>query len=236
MFYTEDFPMNDPKIKNAILVNEFTEYGVKCFKADFDDLNSSNLPLIPIIIDSFGGEIYALFAMLDIIATATKPVATIALGKAMSCGSVLLACGGSDKLRFVGPHATVMVHDAGAISIGKIEELKADVSEAERLNNKIFDLMNEKCNKPKGYFQKLVAGKKHVNWYLDSDEVLKHGIADHIGMPVLDMLFNLDIVQGKKAAVPNVKRKAPKTTAKNKQVKVQNERVVLSKKRRASKQ
>ena len=45
----------------------------------------------------------------------------------------------SHGLRFVGPHATVMVHDVASISIGKIEELKADVGEGERLNNKIFD-------------------------------------------------------------------------------------------------
>lgn len=204
----------DPKIKNAVMVNEFNEYGVKCFKADFDELNSSSLPIIPVIIDSFGGEVYSLLAMLDIISTAVKPVATIALGKAMSCGSVLLACG-SPGLRFVGPHATVMVHDVATVSFGKIEELKADVGEAERLNIKIFELLNDKCDKPKGYFQKIVADKKHTNWYLDSKEVLKHGLADHVGLPVIDALFNLDVVR--------------------EVLKVKNEKVVLREKRRAPK-
>ena len=207
---------NEPKIKNAVLVNQFDEYGVKSFKADFDDLNSSSLPIIPVIIDSFGGEVYSLLAMLDIMSTATKPVATIALGKAMSCGSILLACG-AQGLRFVGPHATVMVHDVASISIGKIEELKADVGEGERLNNKIFDLLDQQCGKTKGYFRKIVAEKKHVNWYLDAKDVIKHGIADHIGMPVVDSLFNLDVV--KEVIRP----------------KVHNEAVVLPKKRRTSK-
>jgi ATP-dependent protease ClpP protease subunit len=207
---------NEPKIKNAVLVNEFTEYGVKCFKSDFDDLNSSALPIIPVIIDSFGGEVYSLLAMLDIITTATKPVATIALGKAMSCGSILLACG-SPGLRFVGPNATVMVHDVATISFGKIEELKADVGEAERLNIKIFEMLNDRCGKPKGYFQKIVAEKKHTNWYLESKEVLKHGLADHVGLPVIDSLFNLDVVK----QVVKVKR--------------QDEEVVLRKKQRAAK-
>lgn len=192
---------NEPKIKNAILVNEFTEFGVKSFKTDFDELNSSLMPIIPIFIDSFGGEIYSLLAMLDIMSTSTKPLATIALGKAMSCGSILLACG-TPKFRFVGPHSTVMIHDAATFSFGKIEDLKADVGEAERLNHKIFDILNEKCNKPKGYFQSHVAEKKHVNWYLDSKEVLKHGLADHIGLPVIDSLFNLDIVSLPKPQKP----------------------------------
>lgn len=206
---------NEPKIKNAVLVNEFTEYGVKSFKADFDELNTSALPIIPVFIDSFGGDVYSLLAMLDIISTATKPVATIALGKAMSCGSILLACG-HKGLRFVGPHATVMIHDVATVSFGKIEELKSDVGEAERLNIKIFELLNEQCDKPKGYFQKLVAEKKHTNWYLESKEVIKHGLADHVGLPVIDSLFNLDVV---KQVV--VKR-------------ANNEKVVLPKKQRAT--
>lgn len=185
---------NEPKVKNAVLVNEFSEFGVKNFKVDFDDLNCSSLPIIPVIIDSFGGEVYSLLAMLDIITTATKPVATIALGKAMSCGSILLACG-TEGLRFVGPNATVMIHDVATVSFGKIEELKSDVGEAERLNIKIFEMLNDRCNKPKGYFQKIVAEKKHTNWYLDSKEVLKHGLADHVGLPVIDSLFNLDVVK-----------------------------------------
>ena len=207
---------NDPKIKNAVLVNHFDESGVKSFKSDFDELNCSSLPIIPILIDSFGGEVYSLLAMLDIMSTATKPVATIALGKAMSCGSILLACG-APGLRFVGPHATVMIHDVASISIGKIEDLKADVGEGERLNNKIFDLLDHQCGKPKGYFRKIIAEKKHVNWYLDAKDVLKHGIADHIGMPVIDSLFNLDVV--KEVIKP----------------KVHHEKVVLPKKRRSSK-
>lgn len=210
-----DIMSNEPKIKNAVLVNEFTEYGVKSFKADFDELNSTNLPIVPVFIDSFGGDVYSLLAMLDIISTSTKPVATIALGKAMSCGSILLACG-HKGLRFVGPHATVMIHDVATVSFGKIEELKSDVGEAERLNIKIFELLNEQCGQPKGYFQKLVAEKKHTNWYLDSKEVLKHGLADHVGLPVIDSLFNLDIVK-------QVIVKRPK-----------NEKVVLPKKQRAA--
>lgn len=200
---------NDPKIKNAVLVNEFTEYGVKCFKSDFDDLNNSSLPIIPVLIDSFGGEVYSLLAMLDIISTATKPVATVALGKAMSCGSILLACG-SPGLRFVGQHSTVMVHDVATVSFGKIEELKADVGEGERLNNKIFEMLDERCGKQKGYFQKIIAEKKHANWYLDSADVLKHGIADHIGMPVIDSGFNVDVIKHEKVVLRKKRRASKK--------------------------
>ena len=208
--------MAEPKIKNAILVNEFSEYGVKCFKADFDDIKHSNLPIIPILIDSFGGEIYSLLAMLDILATADRPVATIALGKAMSCGSILLASG-SKGLRFIGPHSTVMIHDAGSVSFGKIEDLKADVGEAERLNIKIFGILNEKCGKKAGYFQKIVAEKKHANWYLTPEEALKHGVVDKIGIPTIDSGFQIDVATGskdEKKVVLREERRVPKKSRK----------------------
>lgn len=205
----------DNRLKNAILVNEFSEFGVRAFKQDFDDLKNSSLPVLPVIIDSFGGEIYSLLAMLDILSTADRPVATIALGKAMSCGSILLASG-TRGFRFVGSHCTVMVHDAATVSFGKIEDLKADVGEAERLNVKIFGLLNDMCDKPKNYFQKLVADRKHVNWYLEPQEVVKHGLADHIGLPVIDSFYNLDVVKNVvKKNEKVVLRKKPRTPRKS---------------------
>ena len=185
---------SDIKLKNAILVNEFTEYGVRCFKSDFDDLRNSNLPILPIIIDSYGGEIYSLLAMLDILAITDRPVATIALGKAMSCGSILLACG-TKGFRFIGPNSTMMIHDAATRSFGKIEELKSDVGETERLNSKIFNILDVRCEKKAGYFKKMLTQRKHTNWYLDAQEALKHGLVDHIGTPVIDSMFHLDIIK-----------------------------------------
>jgi len=185
--------MTEESKKSSIVVNAFDESSVKNFKNEFDELNHSNIPIIPIFIDSYGGEVYSLFAMLDIISTATKPIATIALGKAMSCGGILLACG-SPEFRFVGPYSTVMIHDAASMSFGKIEELKADVFEADRLNKKMYSILDQRCNKKKDYFQKLLSERKHANIYLDANEVINHGIADHVGIPVIETSFNLNVV------------------------------------------
>jgi ATP-dependent Clp protease protease subunit len=200
--------MSDESKKSSIVVNAFNEQSVKEFKVEFDDLNHSNIPIIPIFIDSYGGEVYSLFAILDIMSTATKPVATIALGKAMSCGGILLACG-NPGFRFVGPYSTVMIHDAASMSFGKIEELKADVFEADRLNTKMYSILDEKCNKKKDYFQKLMGERKHANIYLNPESVVLHGLADHIGIPVIDMTFNLNVINQTEPELP--KKKSSKT-------------------------
>lgn len=201
--------MSEGGKKSSIIVNAFNEQSVKDFKIEFDDLNHSHIPIIPIFIDSYGGEVYSLFAILDIMSTATKPVATIALGKAMSCGGILLACG-SPGFRFVGPYSTVMIHDAASMSFGKIEELKADVFEADRLNTKMYDILDEKCNKKKDYFQKLMGERKHANIYLSPDNVVTHGLADHIGIPVIDMSFNLNVINESEQEQPPSKKQKRK--------------------------
>ena len=62
---------------------------------------------------------------------------------------------GNEGLRYMDQHATVMIHDVSSGGFGKIEELKADVKEAERLNKKLYYMMAENCGKNKTYFLKL---------------------------------------------------------------------------------
>ena len=69
----------------TILVNKFTEDSAKDFKKDMFRAQNSGQKIIPIEIDSYGGEVYSLLKMIDVIKSSTVPVATICMGKAMSC-------------------------------------------------------------------------------------------------------------------------------------------------------
>ena len=189
---------NTPPIllNNYIVVNEFSEYGVKQFKNDFEALkNAPDVPVILIYIDSYGGEIYSLLAMIDMIESCdTKPVATIALGKAMSCGGVLLTCG-TKGYRFAGKNSTIMIHGASSFSFGKLEDIKADVNECERLNAVILKILAKKCSQKETYFKKLIDKNKNTNIYLDAESAKKHRIIDCIGIPEVNVRYNLGITQ-----------------------------------------
>ena len=58
------------------------------------------------------------------------------------------------SLRFADPDATIMIHGVSSGGRGKIEELKADVAEADRLDEKIFTIMARNCGKKDDYFEK----------------------------------------------------------------------------------
>jgi ATP-dependent Clp protease protease subunit len=173
-----------------ITVNEFTEESVKKFNELMCQAQNSGQKVIPIEIDSFGGQVYSLMAMISAIKTSRVPVATIVQGKAMSCGAIL-ASFGSEGLRFMDKDSTMMIHDVSSFAFGKIEELKSDVREAERLNDKVYKMMARNCGKADDYFTKLIHDKGHSDWFLDAEEAKLHGIVDHVRVP--EMKINVEV-------------------------------------------
>ena len=175
-----------------ISVNKFTEDSAKKFHHDVALAHNTGQKVIPIVIDSYGGQVYSLMSMISAIQAAELPVATIVEGKAMSCGAVLLTFG-EQGMRFADPNATVMIHDVSSGGYGKIEELKADVAEAERLDEKIFTMMARNCGKKDDYFKKKVFHKKHADWFMDAQEAKRHGLVNHLRVPKLKLKVDVDI-------------------------------------------
>ena len=175
-----------------IRVNKFDEKSANEFATKIAMAHSTGQKVIPVIIDSYGGQVYSLMTMVAAIKSSDLPVATIVEGKAMSCGAVLLSFG-EEGLRFASPDATVMIHDVSSGGHGKIEELKADVKEAERLDEKIFTMMSRNCGKKDDYFKKKVFNKKHADWFMDAPEAKKHGLVNHLRVPKLNIKVNVDI-------------------------------------------
>jgi len=175
-----------------ITVNEFNDESAKKFQDQMSVAQNSGQKVIPIEVDSFGGEVYSLMSMIAAIKASRIPVATVVQGKAMSCGAVL-ASFGSDGLRFMDKDATMMIHDVSSFTFGKIEDLKSSTREAERLNNKVYKMMARNCGKADDYFTKLIHDKGRADWFLDAEEAKEHGIINHIRMPEMKISVNVDI-------------------------------------------
>ena len=148
--------------------------------------------IIPVVIDSYGGEVYSLMAMIAAINDAELPVATIVEGKAMSCGAILFSFG-EEGLRFMDRNATLMIHDVSSMEWGKVEELKASAKEADRLNDKVYTMMARNCGKKDDYFLKIVDKKKHADWFLDADEAKKHNLTNQIRLPTMNIEVDVNI-------------------------------------------
>jgi len=180
--------------KNPVIirVNKFDEESAKKFSAEVAQAHNTGQKVIPVVIDSYGGQVYSLMSMISAIKHSELPVATIVEGKAMSCGAILFSFGEQGR-RFMDPNATVMIHDVSSMDMGKVEELKAGAAEADRLNTIVYTMMAQNCGKKDDYFMKIVDKKKHADWFLDANESKKHGIANHLRVPDLRISIGVDI-------------------------------------------
>jgi ATP-dependent Clp protease protease subunit len=180
--------------KNPVIirVNKFDEKSAKDFQDQVAQAHNTGQKVIPVVIDSYGGQVYSLMTMVSAIKHSELPVATIVEGKAMSCGAILFSFG-EKGLRFMDPDATVMIHDVSSMEHGKVEEIKASAEETERLNQKVYTMMARNCGKKDDYFLKIVHKKSHADWFLDAPECKKHGLADQLRVPHLDVVVSVDI-------------------------------------------
>jgi len=190
----------DPKVKEMelrkqpviIRVNKFDEESAKKFATEIAQAHNTGQKVIPVVIDSYGGQVYSLMSMISAIQHSEIPVATIVEGKAMSCGAVLFSFG-EEGMRFMDPNATVMIHDVSSMDFGKVEELKAGAQEADRLNTIIYTMMARNCGKKDDYFMKIVDKKKHADWFLNAAEAKKHGMANQLRVPKIHIKVSVDI-------------------------------------------
>ena len=166
----------------VIRVNKFDEKAAQEFSKDVARAQNTGQPVLPVIIDSYGGQVYSLMSMISDIEHSRIPVATIVQGKAMSCGAILFSFG-VDGMRYMDPDATVMIHDVSSMGWGKVEEIKADAKEVERLNQKIYRMMAKNCGHHEEYFLDIVHEKGHADWFLDAKEAKRHKLASKLKVP-----------------------------------------------------
>ena len=175
-----------------IRVNKFDEKSAKEFAEDIAKAHNTGQSIIPVIIDSYGGQVYSLMSMVASIKNSELPVATIVEGKAMSCGVVLFSCG-TEGYRYITEDATLMIHDVSSMAWGKNSEIQASAEEVKRLNDKIYRILSTNSNKSEKWFNKQLNDKGRADWFIESTEAIDLGLADKVGMPTLAINVKLDI-------------------------------------------
>ena len=180
--------------KNPVIirVNKFDEESATKFNLEVAAAHNTGQKIIPVVLDSYGGQVYSLMAMISSIKHSELPIATIVEGKAMSCGAILFSFG-ENGMRFMDPEATVMIHDVSSWEYGKVEEVKASAEETDRLNQRVYTMMARNCGKKDDYFLKQVHAKGHADWFLTAEEAKKHNLANQLRVPKFHVNVSVDI-------------------------------------------
>lgn len=141
-----------------------------------DDINDSKLKdykrePIHIYIQSFGGSVYDMFALIDIILTSKTPIYTYCL-YAMSAGSMIFMAG---HKRFVYENSIIMIHQMYCGWYNKYLDTKIEQKENDRLQNAINNYILKQTKIPEDKFYKKFNSKE--DWYIDAKKALKFNIA-----------------------------------------------------------
>ncbi len=189
--------IKEMELKNSpviIRVNKFNEESARDFSNKMSLAHNTGQKVIPVVIDSYGGQVYSLMSMISTIRNSELPVATIVEGKAMSCGVILFSCG-TPGYRFVTKEATLMIHDVSTGVFGKNEEIQATAKETARLNKKIYKILAKNCDKHKDYFLDEVKSRGQADWFVTPKKAKELGLADVVGMPKLtvDVKVKIDL-------------------------------------------
>jgi len=174
----------------TIRVNKFDEDSAKAFCQKMSEAQSTGQSVIPVVIDSYGGEVYSLLTMVDAIKSSRVPVATIVQGKAMSCGAVLLSFG-AEGMRFAGPNATIMIHEVTGGSFGRTDDIKVDAKQIEKLNDKILSMISTNIGRSSGYIKEVIHEKNHADWFLDADEAKVINLVNFVRVPELSLTVDV---------------------------------------------
>lgn len=168
---------------SSVWVTDFNTESIKRFYEDFVEIEQSPITdMVPIFINSYGGQVYSLIAKRDIVKSSEKPVATICLGKAMSCGASLLAAG-SKGLRFASPDSRILIHQVSSMTLGKASDIKEDAAQVQALNEMMLENLASDMGIAVSKLKGEIKRRDNADWTLTAKEALKWGLIDHIGVP-----------------------------------------------------
>lgn len=130
---------------------------------------------IYLYIQSFGGSVYDMFALIDVIETSATPIVTICNGYCMSAAALIFMSG---HLRYMYDNSKIMIHQMSCGTWDKIKDFEITADEYERLHKQMMKFIRKHSNLKKKHLDKIDRMKQDL--YLSAKKCLKLGICDVI--------------------------------------------------------
>lgn len=160
----------DEEIDSSLL--DLVKLIMRCNKEDKGKPVEERTP-IKVFIDSPGGDVLALWSVINAIEISKTPVYTINYCTAFSAAADLLIAG---HKRYAMPGTTAMVHSGSCMYGGTMEQAESMKKHFDKLGKKVTDyfLAHTKVD-PKAFKKKAPS-----DWYFDEQDMLESGLIDEI--------------------------------------------------------
>ena len=156
-------------------------YYLNSLQQDYDDYFKESFEergdeaVIKMVINSPGGYVTDLMAILDTMDNIELPVKTYCVGQAASCAAVLLSNGVKGE-RYIGKNSSVLLHQVSVGMMGNIQDVEIAMKEAKRVNEQIITILARNTKKSKSELRELMSR----DLILNAKEAVEFGIVDKI--------------------------------------------------------
>lgn len=130
---------------------------------------------ISLYINSPGGDMVALFGILDTMEFINAPVSTICIGQAASAAAIVLAAGEKGR-RFVLPNARVLLHQPHGGAQGQSSDIEIQVREMVELRNRMVDVLQVATGQER---ERLVHDLDR-DYILRGEDAVAYGVVDEV--------------------------------------------------------
>lgn len=144
---------------------------------EVDTISGTKEP-IEILINSNGGSVYdglTLISLIEQMKNNGYKIITTNIGRAFSMGFMISLCG---SIRRSYKYSTYMVHDVSTMAYGKIQSIKEDLIESERLRNILYDIITKNTNLTISNLEEW--HEKKIDKFFSAEESLSLKICDEI--------------------------------------------------------
>ncbi len=157
------------KIRTVYIAGDIEMRMASRFRRLFHRLEKDSAKPIIVEINTYGGEEYAGMLIMDTIQLSRCEVTTRATGAVMSMGACILVAG--DRREAL-PSASIMIHQGTHAIKARCEEVQIEVEESMHWEEVLWNIMDDRTQKPRGYWKSRCGGK---NLYLDANQALAEG-------------------------------------------------------------
>lgn len=161
----------------VVLHGEVNEHSISSVIVQLLHLANQNHKPIHLVISTYGGSVDEMFSLYDTIKFLPCPVHTIALGKVMSAGVLLLASGVKGK-RMIGRSARIMIHPISGGLVGNVFEAMNEIKEFSRLQELMVAALQVETKLKKDEIDNLM--KAGHDFYLTPEQAVQMGIVDKV--------------------------------------------------------
>ena len=137
-------------------------------------------------INSPGGSVPAMLAIMDTMRAIPNDVVTIAIGMAASAGQFLLTAGTPGK-RFALPHARILMHQGSAGIGGTAVDIELQADDLRHTRDTVLGITAELTGQP---LERIAEDSLRDRWYT-AEQSVEYGFIDHV-TDRFDELFPLE--------------------------------------------